>query len=188
MEDIKIISLFNERDERAIEITQNKYGRYCYSIAYSILERHEDAEECVNDTWVKTWNSIPPQAPSCLRAFLAKITRNIAYDRHKFNSRQKRGGREIDVALDDLAECLPSTYGFEEYVRVNELRAALNSFLRGISEKDRNIFILRFFFVYSTEKIASGLGMNHGTVMNSITKTKKKLKEYLKKEGFWNEK
>ncbi len=188
MEDIKIISLFNERDERAIEITQSKYGKYCYSIAYSILEQREDAEECVNDTWVKTWNSIPPQAPSCLRAFLAKITRNIAYDRHKFNSRQKRGGKEITMALDELAECLPASDGIDEYLRANEIRVALNSFLNNIPERDRNIFVLRFFFVYSTEKIASNLGMNHGTVMNSITKTKKKLKEYLKKGGFWNEK
>ena len=188
MEDIKIISLFNERDERAIEITQSKYGKYCYSIAYSILEQREDAEECVNDTWVKTWNSIPPQAPSCLRAFLAKITRNIAYDRHKFNSRKKRGGKEITLALHELAECLPTSDGMEEYLRANELREALNRFLYALPERERNIFIYRFFFVYSAKKIASAMGMNRGTVMNSITKTKKKLKEYLKKEGFWNEK
>ena len=107
MEDKKIVELYWQRDETAIEKTQQKYGRYCFSIAYGVLHVKEDAEECVNDTYVDAWNSMPPSKPSRLAAFLGKITRRIALDRYRYITARKRGAGEVSVTLDELAECVP---------------------------------------------------------------------------------
>lgn len=109
MDDKQIIELYWQRNEDAIHETSLKYGSYCYSIAHNILSNNEDSEECVNDTWLKAWNSIPPQRPVHLKMFLAKITRNLSFDKYKAGKAAKRGNGEIAVVLDELSECLPSS-------------------------------------------------------------------------------
>ena len=182
MDDRNIIELFFSRNEDAIRQSSDKYGRYCYSIAYGILGLHEDAEECVNDTWVRAWSSIPPQRPNSLRAFLGRITRNLSIDRYR-----KGGGKrrcEADVAIDELAECLPCPDSDADQLHREELVGLINRFLRGLPARERQIFIARFFFVHPVKKIAKETGIKEKTVFNTVTLTKKKLAAYLEKEGF----
>ena len=107
MEDEKIVMLYWERNENAIRESEQKYGKYCYTIAYNILHSHEDSDECVNDTWNGAWNSMPSEKPSRLQSFLARITRNIAIDRFRYDSAQKRGA-EVESAIDEYWECIPN--------------------------------------------------------------------------------
>ena len=132
MEDEKIISLYWERDERAITESAGKYGRYCSSIAMNILKSEPDAEECVNDTWLRAWNAMPPHRPSVLSVFLGKITRNLSFDRYKSLHRQKRGGGQIDMVLDELSEIVSGQSDPAETVMQEELQAEINRFLSSL--------------------------------------------------------
>ena len=181
MDDSRIIELYFDRNEAAIEQTSAKYGSYCYAVANRILALHEDTEECVNDTWVRAWNAIPPARPSCLRAFLGKITRNLALDRYRHNARRQKGA---ELAIDELAECIPSGERVDDRLLAAELASAINRFLGELSDRDRDLFVARFFYLRSAEEIAERVGMTRGGVANSLTKTKKKLKIFLKKEGW----
>ena len=127
MEDKEIINLYLSRNESAITVTMNKYEKYCYSIAYSILNNQEDSEECVNDTWMKVWKAIPPQIPNCFRAFIGKITRNLSFDKYKKENAKKRGGSELSLVLEELEECLPDKdNNVEETIIENELQHLIN--------------------------------------------------------------
>ena len=141
MKDTEIIDLYWTRQERAITETQESYGKYCYSIAYHILHEREDSEECVNDTWLRAWNTIPPTRPARLSLFLGTITRNLSFDRWKRKHAAKRGSGEMDVVLDELAECVPDKSSTEEIVEDRELQRQINQFLGTLREKDRNIFL-----------------------------------------------
>ena len=143
MDDRQIIELYNERDENAIKETSDKYGNYCFSIAHNILACNQDSEECVNDTWLQTWNSIPPQMPNCLKAFLAKITRNLSLNRYKEKMRDKRGNGEVVLALDEMDEFLAGTSDVVSEYEQKEFLAMLNRFLYSLPERERSIFILR---------------------------------------------
>ena len=181
--DEEIIALYWKRDSNAIEATSRAYGTYCYAIANGILKSPEDAEECVNDTWMRAWNTIPPQRPQRLRVFLAKITRNLAFDKSKSRCTQKRGGGEICLALEELGECVDAGADPESEVMAEELRGSINGFLRGLPGRDRDIFLRRYFFVESTDDIATRYGMTRSAVLMALSRTRKKLKLYLKKEG-----
>ena len=154
MSDEQIIELYQQRKETAINETSNSYGSYCFSIANRILHDAEDSWECVNDTWLRVWGSIPPQQPKCFRAFLAKITRNLAFDRFKREHAYKRGSGEIQLALDELDECIPAKSDVEGEVLSQELKRSIDSFLREIPEKRRNVFLRRYFYIESTSVIA----------------------------------
>ena len=133
MEDKEIINLYLSRNESAITVTMNKYEKYCYSIAYSILNNQEDSEECVNDTWMKVWKAIPPQIPNCFRAFIGKITRNLSFDKYKKENAKKRGGSELSLVLEELEECLPDKdNNVEETIIENELQHLINRFVEDL--------------------------------------------------------
>ena len=183
MEDAKILQLYWDRNEAAITETADKYGTYCNSVAANILSSPEDREECVNDTWFRTWNAIPPQKPNCLRMFLAKITRNLAFDRYKAQSAQKRN-REMEMVLDELADCLTTGITAEDHAVGKELEKAINTFLKALPEREGNLFIRRYFFVETPADIGKRYGISAGNVVVILTRTRQKLRVYLQKEGY----
>ena len=184
MEDNQIIELYWNRDENAITETGRKYGAYCRKIAVNILQNEEDSEECVNDTWLKTWNSIPPHRPENLRLFLAKITRNLSFNRYNENTAQKRGGGEITLVLDELAECLEAKSDVEQIVLGKELKECIKGFVTTLRERDRNVFVRRYFFVDTVKEIAERYGISENNVMVILSRTRKQLKNKLEKEGY----
>lgn len=183
MQDEMILELYWNRDETAIGATAEKYGTYCTCIAQNILHSPEDCEECVNDTWLRTWNAIPPQRPKCLGAFLAKITRNLAFDRYKAQSAQKRN-KEMEMVLDELADCLTTGITAEDHAVGKELEKAINTFLKALPEREGNLFIRRYFFVETPADIGKRYGISAGNVVVILTRTRQKLRVYLQKEGY----
>ncbi len=184
MEDHAIISLYLQRNERAIAESEAKYGAFCLTVAQNVLQHREDAEECVNDTWLRAWNRIPPELPQCLRAFFGKITRRLALDKRRTASREKRIPEQALCALDELSECLPDGNDTEDAVAARLLGEALNRFLGTLSKRDRDVFLCRYYFLCPTEQIARQHGTSESYVRNLISRTRKKLKAYLEKEGF----
>ena len=144
MEDREIVNLYWERNSNAIKETASKYGGYCKAIAKNILGNNEDAEECVNDTYLNTWNSIPPNRPNVLSTYLGKITRNLSFDRFRQRHADKRGGGEIELVLDELGECVSGADSVEQKVEKKELIRAINSFLDTLSQEKCNIFLCRY--------------------------------------------
>ena len=187
MEDYKIVALYWKKDENAINETSRKYGAYCFAIADNILHNKEDSEECVNDTWLKAWNAMPPQRPTKLQIFLAKITRNLSFNRFNARSAEKRGGSEIILVLDELAECLASETDIASEYEAKELGQCIRSFVRMLSERDGNIFVRRYFFTESISQIARKYGLTENNIMVILSRTRKKLKAHLVKEGFFSE-
>ena len=183
MEDTAILELYWARDEQAIAETQKSYGKYCYSIAYHILHDREDTEECLNDTWMRAWNAIPPKKPNRLELFLGTITRNLSFDRWKAKNAQKRGNGIMDTTLDELAECIPAAHNTEEAVEAAELERSSNAFLHTLSEQECNVFLRRYWFVEEYAEIAGRYGMNLNTVKTSLFRTRKKLQKYLEQQG-----
>ena len=184
MHDNAIIELYFARDERAITRTSEKYGTYCYSVAKNIVSVHEDAQECVNDTWLTAWNSIPPKRPDVLKYFLAKITRGKAIDRWKSLRAKKRGGDEVNLCLEELGECVHGGAEPEKEVLACELTACIDTFLATIPVRERQLFVRRYFFTESVEEIARTAGMSKNHVSVALHRTRGKLKDYLEKEGY----
>ncbi len=183
MRDNEIIDLYWSRDERAIEESDTKYGAYCYVVAQNILQSHEDSEECVSDTWLRAWKSIPPQRPSVLRAFLAKITRNLALDKYRAQGAKKRGNGQMNVVLDELAECLDDSRSVEGEIEAKELRRMINSFVKSLSDREGDIFIRRYFYVESVADIADRYEISENYVSVMLSRTRKKLRKYLEQRG-----
>lgn len=183
MEDSKIIDLFWQRDQSAIDETDKKYGGYCHSIAVSILGNREDAEECVDDTYMAMWNSIPPHRPEFLSAYLYRIVRNFGFDRIKERNALKRGGRDFDLVLDELEDCLASNFSVERAFEAKELAKEINSFLFSLSKDDRIIFSYRYWLTLPTAEIAKRLCFKEGKVRMSLSRSRKKLHKYLIEEG-----
>ncbi|MBQ9033692.1 MAG: sigma-70 family RNA polymerase sigma factor [Lachnospiraceae bacterium] len=186
MDDTEIIDLYWKRDERAIEETDHKYGKYCHTVAYNVLGDHEDSRECVNDTWLRAWKSIPPQRPSVLRAFLAKIARNLAFDRYRARSASKRGGGAMEAVLDELAECadLTGKWNGEALYAASELKEAINRFVGDLPEREGNLFVRRYFFAEEISDIAKRYQMTENNVTVILSRTRKKLRKYLTEGGF----
>lgn len=183
MDDRQIIALYNERSEAALSETAKKYGRYCRTIAYNILFNEEDSEECVNDTWMRAWDSIPPQCPERLSAFLGKITRNLALNRYKHNTREKRGGGQTMLVLEELAECVPGADSTEEAVEETLLVEALNGFLAELPAEKRKLFLRRYWYLSSVKEIATDFGLSESNVKMTLLRLRSKLKQTLEKEG-----
>lgn len=184
MKDENIIQLYFERDERAIGETDRKYGAYCYRVADNILHNREDSEECVNDTWLRAWDAMPPTWPGCLRMFLAKITRNLSFNRYKAKTAEKRGGGETELVLEELEECLPGNMDVERSYLARELTASINRFVRALPVRDGNIFVRRYFYSEPISEIARKYHMAESSVRVILHRTRKKLKKQLEKEGF----
>lgn len=183
MEDSGIVELYWARDEQALRETEKKYGAYCHSIAYQIVKNRQDAEECVNDTYVQAWNAMPPQRPSILRAFLGKIARNLALNRYRAAHTQRRGGGQTALVLEELEDCLSD--GPEEALDEQELARQLDRFLRQLPRKDCCVFVRRYWYLDSLADIAARYHMALGSVKSSLFRSRKKLKQYLEQEGLW---
>lgn len=179
MEDERIIDLYWQRDQQALTETGLKYGAYCQSIAYGVLHDRQDAEECVNDTWLRAWESIPPHRPNKLSAFLGRITRNLALDRYDYNHAVKRSG-SFDQLLSELSDCIPSIR--DDYAQL-ELSEILTAFLRQLPEKQRNLFLRRYWYCESLDTLAKRYHMSLSAVKSGLFRTRNKLKLHLEKEG-----
>lgn len=187
LEDKEIIEFYLQRKDCAIEYSKEKYGNYCFSIAKHILNNSEDAEECVQDTWLSAWNSIPPNIPDVLRLFFAGITRNLSINRFKILTAKKRGGGEINAVLEELAECISDESDIEDDVIAEELKITIKHFINSLSEKESNLFIRRYFFAESIKEIAERYNLTPNNVTVILSRTRKKLKKHLEEEGYFNE-
>ena len=182
MDDSKILDLFWERSESAIEETEKKYGRYCKYIADRILENEEDSLEVKNDTYLAAWNTIPPKRPEPLKHYLGALCRNIAINRRTAQERQKREGN-VSLILDELAECIPENDG-ETMVDSLVLRDALNRFVRSLPSRTQKAFLLRYWYACTIAEVASELSIKESNAAVLLLRTREKLKEFLVKEGF----
>lgn len=180
MEDRDIVALFLSRDEKAIAECEKKYGAACRNLALRILGSREDAEECVSDTWMRVWDAIPPAEPERLDAYVLKIAHNLALDRLRLRQAEKRAGDEAAKCLDELADILPDG---ENPLDGIVLRDLMNRFVRGLGEDEREIFVLRYVRVLTVEEIAARTGKKKSAVKVSLYRTRKKLRDHLKKEG-----
>ena len=180
MEDVRIIELFWERSQEAIAQTKTKYGRLIYSICIKILRVAEDAAECENDTYLKAWDSIPPQRPDHLSAYLGKIARNLSLDRYEREHAQKRGGSQVPLILDELEECIPSA---PDGGLPLELRDLLNRFLEGQTERARLLFVRRYFFGDSVKEIAQNYDLGESLVKMTLLRSRNALRALLEQEG-----
>ena len=181
MDDKQIVNLFLERNEDAIKETEKKYSRYCSFIASNVLVSKEDCEECVNDTYLRAWNSIPPNKPSNLKAFLGKITRNLALDRLDHNTAQKRS-TDAQLVYDEIAECIPDTSG-TELTEELALKTALNKFLGSLKQEKRIIFLQRYWYLSSIKDVAQNNGLTENNVKIILMRLRAKLKKIMEKEG-----
>lgn len=183
MEDSQIVALYWQRKESAIAETATKYGRYCFTIAHNILQNKEDADESVSDTYLSAWNRIPPHKPSVLSTFLGKITRRISLNRWRSRTAEKRGGGEVPLALDELAECIPGSEDIARTLEQKELSAAVNRFLATLKEQDRTVFVCRYWFLVSIKDICQKTDFSESKVKSILLRTRNKLKVFLQEEG-----
>ncbi len=180
--DEAIIEMYFLRDECAIAESDAAYGAYCLAVANNILPSREDARECVNDTWLRAWNSIPPQRPSVLRLFFTKITRNLAYNKARENGAAKRGG-ELHAALDELEGVIGESC-IERHIESSELTRIINEFLATLDVRERGVFVRRYFFVEATRDIAQRYAISNANVLTVLSRTRKKLRRHLEREGY----
>ena len=183
MTDEQIIELYWVRSERAITETDEKYGKMCHGIAYRILDDREDSEECVNDGYLRIWNSIPPKRPQFLPAFLGRIVRNLALNRFEQRNALKRGGGEVPLALEELGSCIPSGEDPIEQVEEKILRSLISGFISGMKREERVIFLLRYWELQPVARIAELCRCSESKVKMSLHRSRQKLKAVLEKEG-----
>lgn len=178
MEDEEIIDLYWKRQEKAIYETDKKYGKYCNTISFNILQNEEESKECVNDTYLKTWNSIPPQRPNILKLYIGKITRNLAINQYRKKKAQKRD-YTLEIALEELNECISSNI-VEKEIDNNELVNVLNNFLSTLSQDKRKIFLERYWYLYSIKEISLKNKISESNTKTILSRIRKQLKTYLK--------
>ena len=184
MDDNEIIELFLTRDEGAIQAAAQRYGAYCASIAKGILGDQGAAEECVNDTWLKCWQSIPPQHPRSLKGFAGRIVRNLALSVRRADAAQKRGGGQVQLALDELSEVVSGGETPEGALDRQAFRAALDSFLAGLPKDRRDLFLRRYWYLDSVEQLAKRFHMSKTQVTTTLHRLRGKLRAHLEQEGF----
>ena len=181
MEDAEIIDLYWQRDQRAIDETHGKYGGFLAGIAWNILRSHSDAEECVNDTYLRTWNAIPPQRPHSLLAFVCVLVRRYSIMRYRANIAVKRNS-SYDVAFDEIKECFAAPVNVEGTVEVKLLTRTIEEFLDTLTQENRVIFLRRYWFSDSYEQIAERTGLTVKNISVRLTRTRKQLREYLREK------
>lgn len=184
MEDEAIVQLYWDRNEQAIPATAEKYGSYCTTIARNILGSREDAEECVNDTYLHAWNAMPPHRPQVLSTFLGKITRNLSFNRHRHNTAEKRGGGAVPAVLEELSELVSGQDDVEQVLDRKELIEAIDAFLAALPQVKRSIFVRRYWYTDSIPEIAFRHGMKEGTVSMTLSRLRRKLHDHLSERGF----
>lgn len=183
MKDEEIIEMFFDRNEEAIKAASDKYGALCNTVSYNILRSSEDAKECVNDALYKAWETIPPNKPKILSAYLAKIARNISLDRYRFFRRKKRDA--FTEILEESEDIYISAASVEQQADSKALTEAISCFLRNLPSKKRKMFLCRYWLCESTEEIETKFGVNKNALYTTLSRIRKDLKEYLKKEGFY---
>lgn len=183
MEDREIVGLYLKRSEEALLETQKKYGRYCHKIAFNVLGNDEDSEECVNDAYMRTWGSIPPNKPDSLGSYIGKITRNLALDKYRQQNSGKRGNGEVPLLLDELAECISAGDEIERLHDSAEITAALNSFLEALPQTERGVFMRRYWKMEPIADIAARYNMTVSKATTMLFRLRGKLKNHLLKEG-----
>ncbi|RRD94438.1 sigma-70 family RNA polymerase sigma factor [Clostridiales bacterium COT073_COT-073] len=184
MNDEQIVELYWERKEIAIVETAAKYGSYLSSISYNILANHEDASECVNDTYHAAWNTMPPHRPTLLSAFLGKITRRISIDCWRKYQAEKRGGGEMALVLEELEDCVAGSNNVEKEMESREWVRWFNDFLKSLPETERRVFLCRYWYMDSIKAISEQFGFSQSKVMSMLHRTRGKLRAQLIKEGF----
>ena len=184
MEDTEIVALYWARDEAALAESETKYGGYCRAIALGILESREDAAECVNDTWLRAWEAMPPRRPSRLDTFLGRLTRNLSLDRWRARRARKRGGGQTELALHELEECLPAVSGPEGEVEAGELAESLNRFLEALPREKRVLFVQRYWYLRPMEELAALHGVGKNTAASTLFRLRAQLRKHLEREGF----
>ena len=183
MEDREIVELFGQRDEQALEAAAAKYGSYCRAVARNILSDEQDAEECVNDSYLHAWNSIPPHRPDSLPGFLAKLTRDTALNKWRDARAQKRGGGAVALAYEELADCIPDRHAIDENLALQELAEVIRRFLYTVPETERRVFLCRYWYFDSISAIARQFGFSESKVKSMLHRSRSKLRTTLKKEG-----
>lgn len=184
MEDSRIVQLFWDRSQEAISAAAEKYGTYCAAIAQNILHSDRDTEECVNDTWLSAWNAMPPHRPGRLSVFLGKLTRNLAFNRYSQLRARKRGGGQFELVLEELAECVSGTEDVEQELDRITLVEAIDAFLDGLPQKQRALFLWRYWHAAPVAELARRARMSEGNVSVTLHRIRKQLKEHLIKGGF----
>lgn len=184
MEDSEIVAQFWNREESAIALCEAAYGGYCRSIALRILGDASDAEECVNDTYQAAWDSIPPNKPAILSAYLGKLTRRISLKRLRSRNTQKRGNGQVVLSLEELAECIPGGHGVESQLEYQELVSILNQFLSALPQEERRVFLRRYWHAMSIREICDQFHFSKSKVESMLHRTRKKLRRHLEKEGY----
>ena len=182
MEDEKIVELYWQRSEQAIAETASKYGPYCHYISYNILHSHEDAEECVNDTWHRAWNTMPPQRPASLRAYLVRLVRNLSIDRWRARKTQKRG-EGLEALVLELEDCVPAVPSAEEETEARELSRTIDRWLDGLPREDRVLFVRRYWYGQRLDELSGQLGWSPNRVSQRLLRLRTGLKRYLEREG-----
>ena len=183
MEDAKIVELYWQRSGNAIQETDKKYGAYCHTVAANILNNAQDAEECVNDTYMGAWNAMPDKRPERLSPFLGKIARRFAVSKLREKTRTKRGGGEAALVLDELSEYIPTCQDPERQIELQELTAAVNDFLSRLSETERGVFLARYWFMAPEKEIAEHFSFSRSKVSSMLRRTRLKLCSYLEEAG-----
>lgn len=184
LEDDKIVQLYWDRDESAIDETDKKYRNYLYTIAYNIVHDRLDCEECLNDTYLGTWNTIPPTRPNILQVFLAKIMRNVAVDKYRQNHASRRIPSELIVSLDEIDESMIYDPTDNEHDKIVAIAEALNIYLKGLSDRDQLIFVCRYYYADYITDIAKMLGVSEKTVSRALHNMRQELREALEKGGY----
>ncbi len=184
MEDAKIVALYWDRNEEAIAASEDKYGAYCNTISYNITASLEDSEECVNETWLRAWNIIPPDRPLRLTAFFGKIVRNLSLDRLRRKNALRRGGGNVCLALEELEECIPAEHDVEQQMLVGELAQMINRFLKELPERDRKLFLRRYFYLEPVELAAKQLRISAKHAAVILYRVREKLAQRLREEGY----
>ncbi len=183
MEDRAIVELYWQRSDRAIEESERKYGKYCHAIAFNLVGDHRDAEECVNDTWLRAWNLMPDKRPRLLSAFLGGISRNLAISLYRAKSAKKRGGGELPLALEELSGCIPSDADPQREYESREFARAIGRFVSGLPETERRVFVSRYWYLASLEEISRRAGFSVSKTKSMLLRIRGRLREYLREEG-----
>jgi len=183
MDDKQIVDLYWKRSESAIDETASKYGSYCHHIALNILHNEEYSKECVNDTYLRAWNSMPPNRPNLLSSFLGKITRNLAFDKYKKNLAKKRGSGQIDLVLSELENCVPSVETIDKAIDEYILSETINRFLSSMPIESRKVFMRRYWYVSSIKEISDEYDMSISKVKMILFRSRNELKLFLEREG-----
>lgn len=187
MEDKEIVQLYWDRNEQAIVETDKKYKSYCSKIAMNILNDSMDAEECVNDTYLKAWNSIPPHRPEQLSTFIGKITRNLSFDVYRKKHTEKRGNGQFELILEEMSEMIPGGLNPEHEISKKELIQEINLFLGKLPQEKRRMFVRRYWYADSITEIAKQFQRTENSVSVNLARVREKLKNYLATRGYYNE-